>query len=823
VKGRRLAILGIALAAALLGCTSAEERLVRHLERARVYGERSQPQKALIELQSALKLDPKNFEVNLLTAEMLLELEREEDALFYYEEALRLDPANDAAALGVAQLILFQETDRAEKLAKEVLARQPQLARAHVLRSDVALVRTKLDDALASALTAVELEPRNARNAIQVGMVRKAFVAQQTRAGEKPDPERLEEADAAFARAAAVAAEEQQATWLVRATLERAQLMSLAGGRPKEIAALLRETHEKVAGSPPDAHELLTTTRRFARTTRDLELERWALLETLEIQPGLYRTWNRLADVTRQLGEDDFAVMERLVKERPNDSRAHTAYAEYLSRRGKNQEATAHLERVLPESEAPDTLLAGLTALYLAGGDADAAARSLGRLREDYPESPQTFFADVKLANAEGRFSDAIATLERWTSRSESPQPLSMLAEARLRAGNPRDALDAIDRAIAASTQADRDFHRLRGRILVALGDYQAAVRTFNASRQGRRPVPLEYVPDVARALYALGRVDGARRTLQRALDLERPPPAALALFAREEASRDPTAARAALERGAKLYPNMPGFVDMLITSELRAGQVEPALARAEAAVERMPDSPRIQMTLARTLLAARRTDDAVKQVELVRERWPGQVGVAELYLDVMMRAGRGDQAFQVLSQQHAAGTLAPQGRVLLARLHVSRGEDGKGIELLRSALGDLPGFAAAQNDLAYLLARRGESLPEATELAQEARANRPDSPEIADTLGYVYLRRDLGDAALVQFDAAIELAEPESTGWATAQFHRGLALRELGRQPEAIAAIEQALASGAEFGQAQEAHRVLAELASAQPAGGGS
>ena len=323
-------------------------------------------------------------------------------------------------------------------------------------------------------------------------------------------------------------------------------------------------------------------------------------------------------------------------------------------------------------------------------------------------------------------------------------------------------------------------------------------------------------MPDLARALYALDRDDAARKTLERALAVERPAPAALLLVASQEAEREPITARKALERGHALYPTMPVFIDLLVGSELRAGQTDQALARAQSAVERLPDSSRMHMTLARTLVAAGRMDDAVKQAEIVRERWPGQVGVAELYLDVMMRAGRGDQAFQVLAQQHAAGSLAPPGRVLLARLHVSRGEDTKAIELLRSALADQPGMPAAQNDLAYLLARRGEELPEATELAQEARANRPDSSEIADTLGYVYLRRELGDAALVQFDAAVELAEPESTGWATAQYHRGLALKELGRQADAIAAIEQALASGAEFGQAQEAHRVLAELASA-------
>ncbi|MEN8159616.1 MAG: hypothetical protein ABFS41_06055, partial [Myxococcota bacterium] len=150
-------------------------------------------------------------------------------------------------------------------------------------------------------------------------------------------------------------------------------------------------------------------------------------------------------------------------------------------------------------------------------------------------------------------------------------------------------------------------------------------------------------------------------------------------------------------------------------------------------------------------------------------------------------------------------------------------GDNAGTVELLRSAIGDQPGMASAQNDLAFLLARRGESLPEATELAQEARANRPDSPQIADTLGYVYLRRDLDEAALVQFDAAAELSEPQSTSWATAQYHRGLALRSLGREEEAIVAIEQALASGAEFGQAQEAHQALVELARSREGAAGS
>jgi tetratricopeptide (TPR) repeat protein len=385
-----------------------------------------------------------------------------------------------------------------------------------------------------------------------------------------------------------------------------------------------------------------------------------------------------------------------------------------------------------------------------------------------------------------------------------------------MRARNPREALDAIDRALALSGRPRPDCQRMRGRILVMLGDYEAAIKAFSRSRRYGGEIPLEFVPDLARALYARGSDRAARKVLERALKAERPSPPALILYGREEEQRDPKGARAAFERGAALYPELPSFGELLVGMELRAGNNDKALAMARDAASRLPDVARTQMTLARTLIANGKGDEAVQQAELVQQRWPGQPGVAELYLDVMAKAGRGDEAFQALTEQRAAGTLLPSARVLLARLHAARGEQPQAIELLRSALADQPDLPAAQNDLAYMLARRGEELESATELAQEARANRPDSPEIADTLGFVYLRRNLAEAALVQFDASLQLAEPGSSRWAGAQYDRGLALRQLGRQADAVAALEQALASGADFDEVQEAHHALAELGSA-------
>jgi tetratricopeptide (TPR) repeat protein len=395
-----LAFVGITL---VLGCTSPEERIARHLERAQLYVDQSQPEKALVDLQSALKLDPKNFDINLLTAQALVEMQRMDDALFYFEEAHRLEPLRDEPTLGIAQLLLFRETDRAESLIQEVLERDPQDPLAHQMLSDVWLIRADLDAALASAQTSLELDPKSPRNALQVAMVRKAYVAERIQAEKEPSAELVQEAEAAFDAARELAEQEQQPPWLLKAALERVELMQLGGERQAEIAEYLRSVDEMLQPYPAQNIKLLARARRVANESDDGEFEEWALTRSLELQPDRYKLWNRLADLTAERGGDRFEVLGRMLEQRADDARAHTSYAEYLARNGRLPDATAHLEGVLADVEGKEAILTALTTLYLKGGDFDAATRTLDRLRDDFPDSSQTDFAEVMLARAEGR------------------------------------------------------------------------------------------------------------------------------------------------------------------------------------------------------------------------------------------------------------------------------------------------------------------------------------------------------------------------------------------------------------------------------------
>ncbi len=75
-------------------------------------------------------------------------------------------------------------------------------------------------------------------------------------------------------------------------------------------------------------------------------------------------------------------------------------------------------------------------------------------------------------------------------------------------------------------------------------------------------------------------------------------------------------------------------------------------------------------------------------------------------------------------------------------------GRWSEAVPLYGKAVAADPGNGVALNNLAYLLTERGGDLDEALSLAQRAREAMPESAEIADTLGWVHLKRgSIGEA----------------------------------------------------------------------------
>ncbi len=67
-----------------------------------------------------------------------------------------------------------------------------------------------------------------------------------------------------------------------------------------------------------------------------------------------------------------------------------------------------------------------------------------------------------------------------------------------------------------------------------------------------------------------------------------------------------------------------------------------------------------------------------------------------------------------------------------------------------REALRLQPNFPQALNNLAYLMVESGGDLNSALDMAKRARDRLPDSPEVADTLGFIYVKKKWADVAVV-------------------------------------------------------------------------
>jgi len=119
------------------------------------------------------------------------------------------------------------------------------------------------------------------------------------------------------------------------------------------------------------------------------------------------------------------------------------------------------------------------------------------------------------------------------------------------------------------------------------------------------------------------------------------------------------------------------------------------------------------------------------------------------------------------------------------------------------------PRAVVAANNLAYLYADEGENLDEALSLAQSAKSARPHDADVNDTLGLVYLRRDLPALAKEPLEQSVK-AKPRN---ALYQYHLGLTYLKLGDTAKGRAALERALELEPSFAKAAEVRKALAEV----------
>jgi predicted Zn-dependent protease len=280
-----------------------------------------------------------------------------------------------------------------------------------------------------------------------------------------------------------------------------------------------------------------------------------------------------------------------------------------------------------------------------------------------------------------------------------------------------------------------------------------------------------------------------------------------------------------------------------LAESYLAARSTDLALAEANKSVEADPKDPRAKLTLARVDAARGAYDDARKLLDDLAADYPRDAGVADLRGSVALAQNRPEDA---VADYRTAVALGDNGvyraRLASAQARAGHTEDAEKtlVQWLdthpddaapREVLGDIylsakrfdeaqsqyevvlkaaPNTAVAQNNLAWLLYRKGDAQG-ALDHARHAAALAPDDPRVLDTYGMALLKNRFTSDAVETLQKAAGGAPANPA----IQFHFAQALASAGNKDKARDVLRALLGNGQVFDEREQAQKLLQELGS--------
>jgi predicted Zn-dependent protease len=119
------------------------------------------------------------------------------------------------------------------------------------------------------------------------------------------------------------------------------------------------------------------------------------------------------------------------------------------------------------------------------------------------------------------------------------------------------------------------------------------------------------------------------------------------------------------------------------------------------------------------------------------------------------------------------------------------------------------PHAAVAANNLAYIYVSSNRNLDQALQLARTAKEQLPDEPRVRDTLGWIYVKKNMIDAAIPELESSTKKTPDDPV----AQYHLGMAYVQSGDWDKARGALKRALALKTDFEGSAEARKALESI----------
>ena len=484
---------------------------------------------------------------------------------------------------------------------------------------------------------------------------------------------------------------------------------------------------------------------------------------------------------------------------------------------------------------------ASFLALSFAGRrDFAAALKVVNEALAKRPNSPQlynilggVYLAKQDLPNARQSFEKATALNPDWAP------PVLNLAKLDLAAKHPEDARKRLadvagrGRTDAGILSALAGIDQSQGRRADAQKWLERAAKenpdSFDTQRQvvdflldGNQAQPAvgiarEYAtrkpndPDalllVARAESAAGQRDAAVATYGRLAGLLPKSALVQVSIARLEAQDGHTAAaQSALSKALSIDPKSIDAKVALAELNMRMGRLDEA-ARAVKDIEKDPASVPTARLLAGDIASGRRQPDAaIAAYQDAFARLNSSRALIKLH-SALFNVGRGKEANDKLATWIEQNPRDLDSRVYLGGFYETQGDAANARKYFLKALEVDPNNPIALNELALIAGAAKD--PAALDFAERALSQKPESPQILDTLGWLLV--DAGQAP--RGKELLERAVAKAPNDFETRLHLASALVKVGDKDAARAQLRTVMKSSADGTSKAKAQKILNEI----------
>lgn len=687
-----------------------------------------------MEFRIAAEIDRESPQAYWGLARAYEKLGRFSDTVDALRKTTQLSPRDIPAKVKLGSYFLLIQppmTDEAEGLVGEVLSIDPNSVDGRILQASVMAVRNEPEGEVLKALDlAIGLDPSRTDSYIS-----KARYFMTLNKGQAAEDE-IKKAIAANQKAAL--------GWT-----EYGQFLVYANRADESEEKFLKAI--EVEPSSIDAREAVAD---FYAERREYDKAEKVLREIVGILNNSEESRVELADFFSRTGRSEPAigVLEEIIAGNPEFVSARYRLAEIRLQRGEYEKVNEQLAELLALNDHDSEALMIRARLALAQNYPDAAIKDVDEVLKKSTTDKDALFLMVEARLAIGQFEQArafIGDLERFHPNFLPTNLLKI--QAAFADGDSATAFKLADSlyattsgTVATNRAMAREISELKFRALSARGLANLDLGKLPEARADLTEIQ-KSAPRSAAALVNLAKVATAEKSYDESLKLC---DQALALDAR---NYDALSGAVAVFNKLGRFADSHSKVDAVLANVGEGSEIAAGLHYLKADI----------------FIAERKNENAEAELKRAIEIDPSYLPAYSLYAGILVDRGQTDAALEQYREANAKAE-SPAIYTLIGILEESREKYVEAERNYRKALELEPGSPIAANNLAWLIADRGQgNLDEALTLSQQVVNKYSKTAGYYDTLGWVYFKKGLFSPAVEQLKRAVALddADAKRTG----------------------------------------------------------